>query len=367
MRCSSRISAYRREPSSHDAAKPRIASHSQQRARQRASVDCGWTQRHSNSTFRQSRRALVRTGGAHSNKDNKPLCQIAKLRRSGNSGLQSVRGAAAANIGASTLGSRLRRLEYVARHHRRRGAGRLCCGPRGITGPRRPSVSAYRAQRCITLRSSGPPTAWRAGQQALGLRPILRLLAINSNVRRLDVSKLLIGITLIALAAVLAFYGTQLARDGWTKVFASTTAAATRPYVVFATTELTLPVDSSKTIQVLFDLKNTGQVEAAGSLRDFTYYFSTNPSQREFAYQSSEAVSFSLSPAEQWRGHFFPPFVLTAEKLAALTSGTARLFVYAKGEYRDPAGKMYGLPFARVYHPSVAGHLAMPPDNVVFK
>ena len=184
-------------------------------------------------------------------------------------------------------------------------------------------------------------------------------------------AKLVIGVALIALAAVLGFYGTQLARDGWTKVFASTASAvsfaATRPYAIFASSELTLPPDRSKTVQVLFDLKNTGQVEAVGSLRDFTYYFSTNPKQLEFAFQSSAAVKFSLAPNEQWRGHFLPPFVLTAEKLTALNSGAARLFVYARGEYRDPAGKTYNLPFERIYHPTVSGHLAMPPDNIVFR
>ena len=34
-----------------------------------------------------------------------------------------------------------------------------------------------------------------------------------------------------------------------------------------------------------------------------------------------------------------------------LNAGKARLFVYAKGEYRDAAGKTYQLPFARMYRP----------------
>ena len=184
-------------------------------------------------------------------------------------------------------------------------------------------------------------------------------------------TQLLIGIALIALAAILGFYGTQLARDGWTKVFTSATAKASsvaeRPYLIFASTELVLPSDRRQPIQVVFDLKNTGQGEAVGSLREFTYYFSTHAEQREFAYQHSEGSSFSLAPSEQWRGHFLPPFVLTKEKLEALNSGSARLFVYARGEYRDASGKVFSLSFARVYHPSVAGHLSIPPDDVVFK
>ncbi|HET9522827.1 MAG TPA: hypothetical protein VFO90_01265 [Terrimicrobiaceae bacterium] len=55
------------------------------------------------------------------------------------------------------------------------------------------------------------------------------------------------------------------------------------------------------------------------------------------------------------------------ERLEALNAGKARLFVYAKGEYRDVAGKTYQLPFARMYHPAVAGNLAICPDNIVFK
>lgn len=184
-------------------------------------------------------------------------------------------------------------------------------------------------------------------------------------------TQLLTGIAIIALAAALGFYGTQLAGEGWTKVFTQKPSEAgsvvMRPYVIFASTELVLPPDRNRPIQVTFDLKNTGQSEAGGSLRDFTYYFSTNPEQREFAYQHSKATIFSLAPSEQWRGHFLPPFVLSAEELKALDVGRARLFVYARGEYRDASGRTYSLPFARIYHPSVVGRLAMPPDDVIFK
>ena len=41
-------------------------------------------------------------------------------------------------------------------------------------------------------------------------------------------------------------------------------------------------------------------------------------------------------------------FRLTPEKLAALKAGTARLFFFARGEYRDEAGKTYSLPFAEL-------------------
>jgi hypothetical protein len=184
--------------------------------------------------------------------------------------------------------------------------------------------------------------------------------------------QLIMGISLIAIAAVLGFYGTQLARDGWTKLSSPPTAtietaATTRPYVVLADTELVTPVEPDKPVQVRFTLKNTGQTQATGSFTDFTYCFSTHPDQREFAYQPAEPVSFSLAPLEQWSGYFFPTFILSPEKLEALNAGKARLFFYARGEYRDANGKTYQLPFARIYHPEVAGRLAVSPDNVVFK
>ena len=53
-------------------------------------------------------------------------------------------------------------------------------------------ASSSRRQRGLTTRSSGAPTAWHTDHQALGLRPILRLLSsvprrwrpLSSNVRR---------------------------------------------------------------------------------------------------------------------------------------------------------------------------------------
>ena len=184
-------------------------------------------------------------------------------------------------------------------------------------------------------------------------------------------SQLLLGFTLIAIAAVLGWYGAQVARDAWSKLSSPPTSkietTATRPYVILTSTELVMPSDAAKPIQALFDLKNTGQTNAVGSFTDFTYYFSTQPEQHEFSFQHCEPVPFSLAPSEQWRGYFSPPFVLSPEKLEALNAGKARLFFYAKGEYRDDDGKTYQFPFARMYHPAVKGHLAVCPDNIIFK
>ena len=82
--------------------------------------------------------------------------------------------------------------KLVARQPGQRGAA--CLGsssPKSVA-----TVAHYTPSRdltlcCLTPRSSRAPTAWHAGHQALGLRPILRLLSsaprcrcrLNSNVR----------------------------------------------------------------------------------------------------------------------------------------------------------------------------------------
>ena len=60
-------------------------------------------------------------------------------------------------------------------------------------------------------------------------------------------------------------------------------------------------------------------------------------------------------------------FRLTPEKLAALKAGTARLFFFARGEYRDEAGKTYSLPFAEMYDPHFPGNLIACPNDVIFE
>lgn len=182
--------------------------------------------------------------------------------------------------------------------------------------------------------------------------------------------QLVIGILLIAFASVLGFYGTQLAREGWSKLAPPPSSAvesiATRPCVIVANSELVSSADPTKPIQIRFSLKNTGQTSATGSFKDFTYYFSTNDEQKEFPYQPSNPLFFSLAPSEEWTGYFIPSFSLTPEKLRSLNEGKARLFLYARGEYRDANGSSYKLPFAQMYNPDVPGRLVISPSTIRF-
>jgi hypothetical protein len=115
-----------------------------------------------------------------------------------------------------------------------------------------------------------------------------------------------------------------------------------------------------------FILRNSGDIEATGNLSDVTYYFSLNPSQNSFAYQHSEPVNFTVAPDAEFNGQMRFEFDLTNEKLAALTDGRARLFFFARGEYKDTLERTYPLPFCRLYDKDIVGNLIFCPDKIRF-
>jgi len=117
VRYASKISACRRELSSHDAAKPREPSCPRQ------------TCQVGNHTSLQRQPVSA----AANRNDMEPLCHIEVHHCVGSYGVQSVRWAAA-SIAASCLGQS-RRLEHAARHRRQRGAGCAWSAPQGTTRP----------------------------------------------------------------------------------------------------------------------------------------------------------------------------------------------------------------------------------------
>jgi hypothetical protein len=123
--CSSRFSACRREPNSHDAAEPRVLASLQQRPAPRASAD-GRLREHG---------SRVTSRGAAGARDKGPPCQVELPHCVGGPGNQSVCRAAAAGTAATGAGQVRRRLEYAPRHGLQRGAGGAWGAPRGITRP----------------------------------------------------------------------------------------------------------------------------------------------------------------------------------------------------------------------------------------
>ncbi|CAD5373991.1 hypothetical protein RA210_U400006 [Rubrivivax sp. A210] len=116
VQCSSRVSALRREPNSHEAAKPHEILLPRLRAQDhRVQGPCGIN------------------GAERSNTNDKgQKCCIGPLHCVGISGFQSVCWAAAASNRAQ-LSSPRRRLEDLAHHVRRRGEGGLCGQAREIS------------------------------------------------------------------------------------------------------------------------------------------------------------------------------------------------------------------------------------------
>lgn len=146
-------------------------------------------------------------------------------------------------------------------------------------------------------------------------------------------------------------------------------APVKRARVLFVETKLIVPAKEDDPVRIAFGLMNTGEADATVTLKDRTYYFSTNPEQTVFKYQPApaEEIPVSAIPNAIWRAEMRFNFRLTREKLDALKSGKARLFFYARGEYRDATGEVYPLPFAEMYDPVFSGNLIAPPKDIVFE
>jgi len=140
-----------------------------------------------------------------------------------------------------------------------------------------------------------------------------------------------------------------------------------RPYVFFKMTKLLNPLAVGEKPTVEFILANSGKREAIGFIRDITYFFDIDPLEESYEYQNSEPLSFSLAPTEEWNGQMRLSFVLSKQKINAIEDGRARLFFFARGEYKDSLGRVYPLPFCRTYDKDMSSNLIMCPDQMTIK
>jgi len=139
-----------------------------------------------------------------------------------------------------------------------------------------------------------------------------------------------------------------------------------RPYVFFKMTRLLKPLAIGDETTVEYKLANSGQMEAIGFIRDITYYFDFDPAEHSFEYQKSIPVNFSLAPTAELYGQLRFSFVLTEEKLTAIVDGRARLYFFARGEYKDSLDRVYPLPFCRMYDNDMPGNLIICSDQMKF-
>lgn len=147
------------------------------------------------------------------------------------------------------------------------------------------------------------------------------------------------------------------------------TATLPRPRILFVEDRLIPPSNENEPVRIAFGLMNRGDADGTATIKDRTYYFSTDPSQKRFKYQTSspEVIRVAAIPNAIWRGEMRFDFRFTAEKLAALKSGAARLFFFARGGYSDEAGNTYPLPFAEMYDSQFPGNLVACPSDIVFE
>ena len=134
-------------------------------------------------------------------------------------------------------------------------------------------------------------------------------------------------------------------------------------------TKLIIPDEISQPLRISFGLINMGSGDATFRIWDRTYYFSTDPTQKVFKYQSapSHEISIEAIPNAVWRGEIRFDFQMTPEKIAALKSGSARLFLMAKAEYHREDDSSIPLRFEHMYDADFPGNLVVPPDDVAFE
>ncbi len=142
-----------------------------------------------------------------------------------------------------------------------------------------------------------------------------------------------------------------------------------RPRILFTASSLILPPNENKPLRLAFGLVNRGDADGTVTIKDRTYCFSVDPSEKRFKYLpcSPQEISVPALPHTHYSGEMRFDFRFTPEKLAALKSGKARLFFFARAEYRDESNKTYPLPFSAMYDPHFQGTLIASPSDVVFE
>lgn len=114
-------------------------------------------------------------------------------------------------------------------------------------------------------------------------------------------------------------------------------------------------------IQLVF--QNNGQSEAQIRIWNNTYRFVAEPPfDKGLRFLPSETLNFSLAPNAEVRGRLISTFIPTEGHIEDLINGKARLYFFARGEYKDETGRAYPLPFCRMWNKSVDGNLVFCPD-----
>ena len=142
-----------------------------------------------------------------------------------------------------------------------------------------------------------------------------------------------------------------------------------RARVLIVEKKLVIPSDEDEPLRMVFGFMNLGDADAVVTIRDSTYYVSTDPKQTVFKYQPSPPFKIPVEavPNAIWHAELRYNIKFTPEKLKALKKGDARLLFYARVNYQDSTGEEHPLPFAEMYDYAMQGNLIAPPDDTQFE
>jgi len=173
-----------------------------------------------------------------------------------------------------------------------------------------------------------------------------------------------------AVFGVLSFFA-WLQAYLWKQDAENTKSTPTRrARVVILDSTLVFPEKPGEPWRVKFTLVNTGEEDAIVSIKDKTLVFDVALSETKFSVQPNPALEFPVQAMPGTGNHAEMRFDVdyTPERREALDTGKARLFIFARGEYRDNTGTVYPLPFARMYDPQMAaGNLVFCPNEITFE
>jgi hypothetical protein len=140
----------------------------------------------------------------------------------------------------------------------------------------------------------------------------------------------------------------------------SPTSARTkeRPYVFIHENALTKPLTGGQPISIRTVYENTGPGEVRVTFKNSTAAFRVddNRSLKYAPYDPAATVSFTIPPQRRSETFFsFRDPLFTDEDIKGLHDGRAKLYFFARGEFKDESGRKYPLDFRFVYDPESGG------------
>jgi hypothetical protein len=158
--------------------------------------------------------------------------------------------------------------------------------------------------------------------------------------------------------AVLSAYWYYVVQPESRKEVAGNESTKERPFVFFKYAALEEPLTAGKAPAVTVIVANSGSMEAEVRIWDASSYFELPSGDPPPVYSKTDEEVFSLAPTAEANGRImFPTLHLTEDEIKRIVEGKARFYCFARGEYKDELGRIWKLPFCRMYAPDFPGNM----------